>query len=304
MIQGGCKYNVKEFQTFVSGKVRIKPQLADDWVVFTGGFKNSSDVLNLYSKTLEQKIYDCGSDKFFKFMLDNNVTMNGNKIVGKFVIGSQRVLRSEADYQATIGTISERKETLIPKVDWIPGHKYETVCGSNFIFAGIRYTKRIISSKNGLKISNEKKAYFSVGKGNCWPKHGIEDISTKKVVKDLGANQLPGNLEDKFESYGKTKDILYISKEKSNREFKLRWTIDKNISYGYRIPDYITNAEGDMFRRTTSKDSWQDNTFVELEEKDGNWLATDKTIIYNRQNRDSKYETRGFTYSEIVQENV
>lgn len=245
-----CKYNVGEFKPFVSGKKKIKPEVSDDWEVFTGGFAKSTDVLNLTSPKLDQTIFDINSTKFFKFMLDEDVTMNGNKIVGRFVIGSQRVLRKEEDYKATMATITERKSTMIPKSDFKVGYRYETVCGSTFIFAGFRYIIKEVKSKTGIKCTKLTKTYLALGTSDYWNKSGISNVTSKKIVKELGFVQEESYLDSKIAEYTSIQQnkVIYCSKENTKPEMRLEW--EERYTGGANVPEFVQNKEGYVFKQS------------------------------------------------------
>lgn len=292
-----CKYNTKEFAPFVSGKKRIKPQLTDDWEVFTGGFQKSTDVLNLSSKKLNQKIYDCGTRKFFEFMLDHNVTMSGNEIVGTFVIGSQRVLRSEADYEATMGVIKERKQTLIPKSEWKSGHRYETVCGSTFNYIGMKYITRSVSNKNGIKLGKPTKNYLAVGVSSYYNASGIDNVTTKKVVKDLGFYTLAGTVPKKIKNLGThDSNIVYISDTNEAPEFRMVWT---GGSTGY-LGNYIMDGAGFTYRKLQEKGGRGKDLYVVIEDDGkGNQVAGEEKIEVDTYYDRKKYVTRNFKWVEV-----
>lgn len=267
-----CKYNTKEFATFTSGKKKIKPQPTDDWRVTTGGFKNSNDVLNLTSAKLGQTVYDIGSHSFFRFMKDENVTMNGDKIVGSFAIGTQRVLRKESDYHDTMSKITERKSTIIAKKDMIPGHEYETVCGSTFIFAGTRYFVKSVINKSGIKTTQNKKYYLSYIDEKYYKK--VQDVTSKKVVKDLGLKKDKEFLDNEIEKYIKKEKILFSSETLEKIQFELTWEeTHENLNDGYNriTPDYIINTNGFVFQRVNN--NWKVQ-YKLLQENDKGILVT------------------------------
>lgn len=281
-----CKYNTREFAPFTSGKKKIKPQPTDDWKVTTGGFKSSTDVLNLTSAKLGQTVYDIGSHSFFKFMKEENVTMNGDEIVGSFAIGTQRVLRKESDYLATMATVNERKSTVIPKKDMILGHRYETVCGSTFVFAGTRYMVKSIHNVNGLKATKMKKYYLSYnGKASYWTP-SISDVTAKKVVKDLGKAREEDFLDKEIKAhFDKKGEILFIAKESEKVEYEVIWgQVETTLTnrHNANFTEFI-EKDGFIYRKNTEGYGYR-FSYDLLEENDGVWAlsATKQQIKVDR----------------------
>jgi len=279
-----CKYNVKEFAEFTSGKKKIKPALTDDWQVTTGGFRNSNDVLNLTSRKLSQTIFDIDSSKFFDFMKKEDVTMKGNDIEGSFAIGTQRVLRKEVDYLATMSKITERKSAVIAKKDMILGHEYETVCGSTFIFAGTRYFVKTVKSKTGIRLTKNKKYYLSFGTGYLG---NIHDVTSKKVVKDLGIKRDKVFLDKEIEKYisKKNNNVLFSSEISEKQSFTLTWVkcdislFNKHLNFnGSTI--YIKNKDGFVYMRNTDRE-WSYKKYYSLlqEDSENKWEITNEDII-------------------------
>lgn len=239
----GCRFNVHEFKEFTSGNKKIKPAVSDDWEVFTGGFRNSTDVLNLRSQKLGQTIYDISSDSFFKFMREENVTMHGNKIEGKFIIGMQRVLRKESDYLETMATVTERKSTMIDKGDLIVGNKYETVCGSHFVYAGARYviTQKQNPKKFVIELTKISKKHFKyAAKG--WRGNGISDLGNQKVVKDLGPSEDSERMTSLLENH--LNSAAFVSEERANPKLRLQWVPTKAGTYLMDPEGFVYSNEG------------------------------------------------------------
>jgi len=272
-----CRYNIKEFAPFTSGKKRIKPALASDWEVSTGGFQCSNDVLNLYSPSLNQRIFDIYAPGFFNFMKNEGVTMNGDKIVGSYAIGSGRVLRKEEDYLATMATVTERKSIIIAKKDMIVGNKYETVCGSTFIFAGTRYFIKGINNKSGIKLTKNKKYYLSFGTSNWQTKSKISDVTSKKVVKDLGPSKKIEELDKAIEHHIKvTKDIIFCSEKLEKPIIEMDWEetnikiISKSGSYyDTKTPDYMMDNDGFVWNKENDNYSYKVKYFLLQEDDNG-----------------------------------
>ena len=224
-----CKYNIDEFKPFVSGKKRITPQVTDDWELKAESY-NTTDGVALYSPSLNTKIYDLNFRTFLDFLIRENVTMVGNKIEGRFIVGQARVLRKESDYLQTIATKEERTQVIIPKTDYVIGATYETVCGESITYLGERYVQTLFYSKSGAKWLKVTKKYL--GRSGTFQR--IVDVTSRKFVKLL---EEPKNTPEIYENlletlirkdyktaiYGKTKEEverpLEFEETKNNGDF-------------------------------------------------------------------------------------
>ena len=234
----GCKYNIDEFKPFVSGRKRIVPEVSDDWELTAESF-NTKDGVALYSPKLNTKIYDLNFRDFLKFLVNENVTMIGNKINGNFIIGQARVLRKESDYLQTISIKNKRTEVIIPKSKYKIGAKYETVCGEIITYLGERFVQRIIHKNGCAKWSKINKKQFGKNSNNY-----LVDITNRKFVKmisepyetELDNENNLNTLLDKNYTY-----MYYYSirKTKSEIEAPLEFVESKTFNYFFRYENLM-----------------------------------------------------------------
>lgn len=138
-----CITNHKLFNQFVSNKVKIIPEITDDWELSQQrGGMGSLESVNLYSKKLDQNVFDISFSHYLTFVKEHNVTTHGGKIVGKFIIGSDRKLYSLEQWQVLQDNINRITYNIIPKSNWIKGNTYATECGSEVMYLGKQYLIR------------------------------------------------------------------------------------------------------------------------------------------------------------------
>jgi len=85
------------FEPFYSVENKIKPRLADDWKIISGGYEKGSSFI-LYSEKTNQLIHDIKLIKFLEFSELVDLEVKGLKIKGKFIVGNNRSLYTEEMY--------------------------------------------------------------------------------------------------------------------------------------------------------------------------------------------------------------
>ena len=159
--------------------------------------------------------------------------MIGDKILGSYVIGQQRVLRKESDYLETMATKVQRVSTSIDKKDWIIGATYETACGEVLTYLGFRYVQSIsvTGRYDNAKISFTKLVKKHYARNN----NGyIVDVTARKFVKLISANsnsvQECDEILNKFSNDDSR--ILVFTKIKPESDMKFEVVKNTKTSYG------------------------------------------------------------------------
>lgn len=140
-----CDFNPQMFKEFTSMHKKITPTLTDDWEIIPESWR-SNDGFSLKSKKLDQQIADINLRRFLRFCKEQNVEIKGLKLTGLFIIGKDRAVYTEDMFKQWQDKFKKRTETLIPRSEWIPGHKYLTPCGQTQIYLGSRYVSNIKES--------------------------------------------------------------------------------------------------------------------------------------------------------------
>lgn len=130
-----CSYNVRLFKPFTSMKTKIIPALADDWIIQTGSYNTTGGFI-LYSKKLNQRVADIELRRFLDFSEKYKLVIDSLKLQGEYVIGNDRSVYTREMYDTWKEKFDERVDKIIEKKDLIRGHRYETPCGSRFIYLG------------------------------------------------------------------------------------------------------------------------------------------------------------------------
>jgi len=137
-----CNFNHELFKQFTSQKVKIKPALSDDWEMIPRQYRSLGG-FSLRSKKLNQEVADINLMRFLKFSKEQNLTIQGLKLKGTYIVGSDRSVYTEEMYQEYIDKFSKRTENIINKKDYKVGNKYLTPCGAEVIYLGSRYVSRM-----------------------------------------------------------------------------------------------------------------------------------------------------------------
>lgn len=133
-----CDFNENLFKPFVSMKQKIVPAFADDWVLIPERYTKISGVA-LFSKKLSQKVADINVYKTLKFFEKENVHLQGLKIEGNFIVGSDRTLYTDETYKAWEDKFAIKQTMNIPITNLEVGSVYETHCGTPYLYLGEVY---------------------------------------------------------------------------------------------------------------------------------------------------------------------
>ena len=104
-----CDFNTDVFKPFISMGIKIKPKLADDWVISTKAYNNVNDGFGLYSPSLNQMIQDINLRRFLDFCAKEDVRIQGDKLIGKFIIGAHRSIYTEKMYNEWLNIYNNSK---------------------------------------------------------------------------------------------------------------------------------------------------------------------------------------------------
>jgi len=188
-----CDFNPRLFKPFTSMKIKIKPGMSDDWEIIPDAYNTNSGMI-LYSKKLDQKVADIELRRFLQFSKEQNLTIQGLKLQGNYVIGNDRSVYTEEMFNKWKNKFEGRTATIIDKKDYKIGHKYKTPCGAEFIYLGTRYKANIKDERGNLtedNISKVTKKYYvcdtdasktQILKDPTWK---ISELS-QKFTKDFG----------------------------------------------------------------------------------------------------------------------
>jgi len=226
-----CSYNVKLFKPFVSMKTKIVPAMADDWEIIPDTYRGN-DGFKLYSKKLNQTVADIDLRRFLNFSKKYNLIIDSLKLKGDFIIGNDRSVYTKDMYNKWKEKYEERTETNINKKDLIVGSKYETPCGSQFIYLGKYYNINFKKGyENGLYILTNIKSVYLISNelGNS------VSVLNQKVKEKISDNEFSNEkIDDIIEKYRLKSNIGYVGKEKIvPTKIKLKESqIDKSLEWG------------------------------------------------------------------------
>lgn len=229
---GYCDFNPRLFKPFTSKKTKIIPGMADDWemipdqYVKIGGF-------SLRSVKLNQEVADISLTRFLKFCKEQNLTIEGLKLKGSFVVGNDRSVYTVDMFNTWKEKFDIRTEVIIDKKDLIPGHLYKTPCGAEIVYLGAWH----YSSNKTKEVRVDGKGYscnwetIIESTGKVSRKHLMLDnynelrnsyyggfkILNQKATKDLGEKYTVEEIEEhirkcanrnflSYDYFGKTKD--------------------------------------------------------------------------------------------------
>ena len=233
-----CKYNTAEFRQFISNHQKIKPAVTDDWVLINETL-NTTIGIALRSDKLDTTIYDISFRPFINFLKEENVVMNGNKIVGEFAIGVSRVLRKGSDFNETMTLRNGRLKNTITKNKLIVGKRYESLCGNEITYLGSRYVMTFQDDVyytgcyylyNDNKFSKIKKLHYGL------IDDVIYDISKMTMVLEIDGSITCDSADTILENYrNKYKKIICFTNNKP-----------KNYYFDL-IPDVISGKDVKAF---------------------------------------------------------
>ena len=215
-----CNFNPRLFKEFTSMKTKIKPALSDDWEIIPNTYNTNSGMM-LYSEKLNQKVADIELRRFLQFSKEQNLTIQGLKLQGTYVIGNDRSVYTEEMFQKWKNKFELRTENIIDKKDYKIGHKYKTPCGAEYIYLGTRYKaniKRGATSFTEDNISKVTKKYYvcevGVSKSQVLsdPTWKISELK-QKFTKDLG-EVINEETADLYLEALKAKDLTIVCLEK------------------------------------------------------------------------------------------
>lgn len=242
-----CDFNVKLFKEFTSMKTKVKPALSDDWEIIPDAHV-TNDGFKMRSEKLNQTVADIGLRRFLQFSKEQNLTIEGLKLKGTFIIGNDRSVYTEEMYNKWKNKFESRTETIIPKKDWIPGHRYRTPCGAVVHYIGAKYISRLKNSefRKGIYVASKiTKKHFVVGN------YSVLEENKMKFSEDLGASKIPENIWRDFQDDNPT--IVYLGdKNIKNPVFDLEpvWDQSGKKCYArYRSSDNKYRSDSFIVRR-------------------------------------------------------
>lgn len=156
-MSGYCDFNPRLFKPFTSMKTKITPAMADDWEMIPTQFVKLGG-FSLKSEKLQQQVADIDLRRFLRFCKEQNLTIEGLRLKGNFVVGNDRSVYTEKMFNTWREKFEKRTETIIDKSELTIGHKYLTPCGRSVVYLGYKYLHRI------KKLSKEKLDFSKVNK--------------------------------------------------------------------------------------------------------------------------------------------
>lgn len=190
---------------------------------------------SLYSEKLNQRVADIELRRFLDFSGKYNLVIDSLKLQGEFIIGNDRSVYTRKMYDTWKEKYNKRVETIINKKDLIRGHRYETPCGSHFIYLG-RY--KTINIKD--KLDNNSKMQMTSIKSIhliCDARGFNIQPLKQKVRKDEGFAEIwtPEKIDKKCEEYRNKSNVAYLGQENlKNPTLQLKEIPKPSYSYGYR----------------------------------------------------------------------
>ena len=139
--------------------------LADDWEIIPQSYNRKAG-FGLKSVKTDQYVQDCNLMRFLQFSKEQDITIVGLKLDGRYIVGNDRSLYTEFMYKQWTYKYKVREENQIENKDLITGHKYRTMCGKEVIYLGFKYMSRIKNPKENFgegyeqNITKIKKTYL------------------------------------------------------------------------------------------------------------------------------------------------
>lgn len=234
-----CDFNPRLFKEFTSMHKKIKPGMSDDWEIVPVEYNTNSGFM-LTSKKLNQTVADIELRRFLRFSKEQNLTIHGLKLQGEYIIGNDRSVYTKEMFEKWKAKYEKRTEVIIESIDYIPGHKYKTPCGSELVYLGHKY----ISSLKQSEVNNKNFSIFTkpvkthlVVSADSFDKDGNWGVRanssyynratagklTQKFAKDLGEVLTQEQVNDYLEEFFELDNLLvYLSSNKPAKDAKLQ----------------------------------------------------------------------------------
>lgn len=215
-----CDFNENLFKPFVSMKQKVVPAFADDWVMIPERYTTISGV-SLFSEKLGQKVADINVYKTLKFFSKENITLQGLKVEGSFIVGNDRTLYNNEAYKKWEDKFVIKQTMNIPKADLEVGGVYETHCGTPYLYLGEVY-------KSTYKGFYFKADPFTFGGKKCV-------LDTTKITKSKLVIEVTSKGE--IISYDmrlkKVTDSMFVKKSLITSKVNCEeiFTLDKTLCY-------------------------------------------------------------------------
>jgi len=249
MPQMYCDFAPKLFKEFTSMKVKIKPQISDDWKIIPqrygkiGGFSLKSNKLN-------QQVADIDVLRFLKFCERQDVLIKGLNLKGEYIIGNDRSVYTKDMYNDWKEKYHKRTEIIIPKKDYIAGHEYLTACGAKVTYLGKRYVSSMKppsnSNSNPIDSISKIALKYYVISGNY-----VTELK-QKLIMDLtiegNATPFPDADEELQTRLESNKQFVYIGITKpSLEEYE---TYEKELNENATFYYFDTKTQKMQYRDT------------------------------------------------------
>lgn len=233
-----CDFNPRLFKEFTSKKKKIAPAMSDDWEIIPESY-NTSAGFSLKSKKLNQEVADIDLRRFLRFSKEQNLTIQGLKLQGNYIIGNDRSVYTVDMFEKWKDKYEERTETIINSEDYIPGHKYKTPCGSELVYLGQKYWSSIKSQKHSTKDYSvctkpvkvhlvvsadtfDKDGKWGFINGSSYYRQATAGKLTQKFAKDLGEVLTQEKVNEYLEEFLELDEsLVYLSDEKPSKDAKL-----------------------------------------------------------------------------------
>lgn len=246
-----CDFNPRLFKEFTSMKTKIKPGLANDWVMIPKKYR-TTDGFSLRSETLNQEVADINLRRFLRFSEEQDLNIQGLKLQGTFVVGNDRSVYTEEMYNEWKAKFNKRTEILLEKKDLIPGHSYKTPCGRVIVYLGSKYISRLKKSEEiDFQFSKITKVHFCAAY-DWQSKPTLTHPMNEKCTEDLGEAMSKKEVDKLLEIYYR-RDMSIVCFQDTLPKLK-EVTIDdiKLIQITPTIQNYMQHAvvakiEGELY---------------------------------------------------------
>lgn len=228
-----CDFNPRLFKEFTSMKKKIKPAMSDDWEIVPDSY-NTNSGFSLKSAKLNQQVADIELRRFLRFCKEQNLTIQGLKLQGEFIVGNDRSVYTKEMFEKWKAKYEERTETIIESANYQVGHQYKTPCGMTLIYLGEYYVsslknkeynnnnysvhtkpakKHLVISTDAIKPDGTAKSYYSYSAGAL----------TQKFAQDLGQYISEENVQLYLNNWlNSDRTLVYLSKEKPAKDAELK----------------------------------------------------------------------------------
>lgn len=234
-----CDFNPRLFKEFTSMKKKIKPAMSDDWEIVPDSY-NTNSGFSLKSAKLNQQVADIELRRFLRFCKEQNLTIQGLKLQGEFIVGNDRSVYTKEMFEKWKAKYEERTEVIIESADYIVGHKYKTPCGGELVYLGQKYMSSLKQSEAGHKnfsVCTKPVKTHLVVSPNMFDKDGNWGVRahssyynratagklTQKFAKDLGQVLTQEKVDEYLSEFLELDSLLvYLSDEKPSKDAKLQ----------------------------------------------------------------------------------